>query len=120
MRGGGSRWARIGFVTLYALATLMAAFLVSAHAAHRHAGHGVAAAMTCNSDDGGDGQSQSAAACCDACPLTDIGGAAPDGEGSFLFRHEIKTRLNFALRLGQTADGTPDNLRSRAPPAPSV
>lgn len=119
MRGGGSRWARIGFVTLYAFATLMAAFLVSAHAAHRHAGHG-AAAITCNGDDGDKGQTHNAAACCDACPLTDIGGAAPGAESSFIFRHEIKTRLNFALRLGQTADGTPDNLRSRAPPAPSI
>jgi hypothetical protein len=127
MKRGGFNLVRIGFATLYALATLVTALVVSAHAGH--GGHSPAElshrpfvatsiqAPICGKHDGGDGKSRIAASCCDACQANGPAGLETAFFSSFFFRHEFSTRLHFECRLGRVADATPDNLRSRAPPA---
>jgi hypothetical protein len=121
MRGGLFKSFRLALIACYAVATLVAAVLAQAHHAHDAQADGVSAAAPsvalCRGGDGTKDRSGTAAACCAACPLGETGFVAPTAPASFSLRREITTRLAFARRLGHVADATPDNLRSRAPPA---
>jgi hypothetical protein len=127
MKRGGFNFLRMSFATLYALATLVTALVVSTHAGHNgrspaELSHPASVATSiqapiCGKHDGGDGKSRIAASCCDACQANGPAGLEAASFSSFFFRHEISTRLHFQCRLGRVADATPDNLRSRAPPA---
>lgn len=120
MGGGLFRNLRLCFVALYALTTLVAAFLVSAHAGHSN-GAGISeplpiAGPICGGPQDRAGKASLAAVCCDICDSSVSAGLEPPPIATFLARREIATRLNFALRLGRVADEAPDDLRSRAPP----
>ena len=112
----GLKWARLGLTTLYAFATLMSIMLLASHAPHDAHSPVSAHARLC-SDPGPTGDPAKIELCCDVCQLSGTSGLEPVEQASFLFRHEISTRLIFAQRLNRVADATPDDLRSRAPPA---
>jgi hypothetical protein len=121
MGGGVFRLLRLAFVTLYALTTLVAVLMLPAHAADcvgaaAPTGASITTAV-CAGQQGKAGRSNLASVCCDVCDSSVSTGLEPPSVATFLIRHEFSTRLNFAQRLGRVADATPDDLRSRAPPA---
>jgi hypothetical protein len=108
----------LGGVALYALSTLFAAALTPAHGERSGIMAQASSAQLCAA--GHADKSRTADDCCDICVVSAAAGLEPPPSAHFVIRPEIATRLNFALRLGRVADATPDNLRSRAPPAPLV
>lgn len=107
-------------MTLYALTTLVAVLMLPAHAADRMGAAAPGASITapvCAGQQDKDGKANLASICCDICNASVSAGLEPPSAATFLIRHEFSTRLNFAQRLGRIADATPDDLRSRAPPA---
>lgn len=117
MGGGVFRIFRLGLVTLYALATLVAVLVAPAHMAQVHGGSVMDGAAICAAQQGKAGKTEFSSLCCDSCNLAASAGLEPPPVATLLLRHEIRTRLTFAQRLGLTADARPDDLRSRAPPA---
>jgi hypothetical protein len=121
---GVFKFVRLGLVAVYALSTLVAVLLGAAHQSpERGVEHSASAALAhalCLGGEETNDASKRAGACCGACQLSDAVGLAAISTASFLMRHEASTRRGFARRLGHVTDDTPDDLRSRAPPALAV
>lgn len=114
------RTCRITLIAFYAFSTVVVALLVTTHNAHESGFstlHNVSAASDCLAGGKTRNSSSIDANCCQSCSLSEAGGVAPVAQLSFSQPHEIITRLEFAQRLGPVVDATPENRRSRAPPA---
>jgi len=111
---------------LYALTIIVGALGFAANRGHGAAGVGVFAdrAAFCLDFQKADSNFQKAdggpktpfVACCDTC-VSSAPPTLPAIIAHIIYRFEISTRFDFASRLGRDLDESPDNLRSRAPPA---
>ncbi|PWB84467.1 MAG: hypothetical protein C3F11_01170 [Methylocystaceae bacterium] len=113
-----SPFLRHATAALYALALIVIA-VGNGVAAHAHiSGAGTPeAALRCHDaqSDHGDPANFSHS-CCDACTVS-APSIVPPTISHIIFRLEIVTRFDFASRLGDDRDHSPEDLRSRAPPA---
>jgi hypothetical protein len=117
-----SRCLRLGFAALYALTALIAVALTDAHHSHGDRAAAATAVSFVSKICGGNhaNSSETEADCCDLCIAATTAVLEPPPTATFLIRREIATRLHFAQQLGRVADAAPDDLRSRAPPAPCL
>jgi hypothetical protein len=106
-------------LALYALTIVVGALGAAAGGGHSGTGVGVFAdrAAFCQDFQRGDGGPKPPfVVCCDAC-VSSAPPMLPTTLTHVVYRFEIPTRFAFASRLGRDLDESPDNLRSRAPPA---
>lgn len=119
---GGVHWRfRLAFAALYALATLLVAPVV-ASSGHAASSQGIeiadSGAPLCARQASPDDERNNSSPCCDACQITHGADLPAPSSAAAVIRREIATRLCFLQQFGRVADAAPDDLRSRAPPAP--
>jgi hypothetical protein len=106
-------------VALYALTVVVGALGLATHRGHGGAGVSVFAdrADFCHDSEKAKGTAPTPfVVCCDSC-VSSAPPILPSVITHIVYRFEISTRFVFAARLGRDLDDSPDNLRSRAPPA---
>ncbi|PWB94257.1 MULTISPECIES: hypothetical protein [Methylosinus] len=104
---------------LYTLTIIVGALGFASHRGHGGAGVGVfqdRAAFCQDFQKAHSAPQTPFVVCCDAC-VASAPPTLPAMITHIVYRFEISTRFDFASRLGRDLDESPDNLRSRAPPA---
>lgn len=110
--------SRLTLAALYAVALVLVGFASSPHgvsAAPGYASPALAAQCHAQIPRGGT-PAPSHMYCCEACTLVAAPGLGAAMVSISPYRAEISTRLDLAAQLGADLDGSPADLRSRAPP----
>jgi hypothetical protein len=118
-----SRLGRQTVVVLYALAMMLVGFANTSHAPASRSPSGVGAylasgdAQKLNCYPGGGAPSHDAVRCCEACRLSTAPGlrAVPPTPVAYVL--SVVTEFAIPPVSGEVADFSPENIRSRAPPA---
>jgi hypothetical protein len=113
-----SAFLRRMVAALYALAVVVVGFGSTAHAGFAKPQTGVSLMASCKGEAAPQGKpTGDCSTHCVFCALSATPGLKTVFKTTLVYRFELKTRAEFAARLGRDLDASPADLRSRAPPA---